>query len=66
MLKFTSVYCAQVCQNSGKGGGGGEKIVKQNKNIHLLIERCFKCFEMDYEIKYENFQKIFVLGGVKN
>jgi hypothetical protein len=54
-LKTGSVYSAQVCQSSG---GGGEKI--KIKNIHLLNERCFKCFEMDYQIKYENVQKIFI------
>ena len=57
-------------------GGKGIKIkILKNKNIHLLNERCFKCFEMDHKkifflskkISLEFFfLTIFLFGGVKN
>ena len=45
----------------------GVKIkIKINKNIHLLNKRWFKCFEMEYEIKYEIFKKYYFFSLKKN
>ena len=53
-LVFFLVQGVQLLKEPG-GGGNKNKI---NKNIHLLNERCFNCFDMDYKIQ---FKKIFFL-----